>query len=50
MREGKRVADVPTLAESRDHLRRALVTVPWEGMKLSRGEPAIPTVLEEAQP
>ena len=48
LREGKRVADVPTLVESRDHLRRQLVTVPWDGMKLSRGEPAIPTVFEEA--
>jgi nicotinate phosphoribosyltransferase len=50
IREGKRVDDVPTLAESREHLRRALVTVPWDGMKLSRGEPAIPTVFEEAHP
>ena len=25
---------------------RALVSVPWEGLKLSRGEPALPTVLE----
>ncbi|HEY0485044.1 MAG TPA: nicotinate phosphoribosyltransferase [Mycobacteriales bacterium] len=46
MREGKRVDGLPALDESRDHLRRALVTVPWDGMKLSRGEPAIPTVFE----
>jgi nicotinate phosphoribosyltransferase len=50
MRDGKRVDDLPTLAESREHLRRTLVTVPWDGMKLSRGEPAIPTVFEEVAP
>jgi nicotinate phosphoribosyltransferase len=50
MREGKRVAGLPTLDDSRDHLRRVLVTVPWDGMKLSRGEPAIPTVFEEVRP
>jgi nicotinate phosphoribosyltransferase len=50
LREGKRVADLPTLSDSRAHLRNALVTVPWDGMKLSRGEPAIPTVFEEVHP
>ena len=40
--EGKPV-DLPSLDASRDLLRRALVSVPWEGLKLSRGEPAIPT-------
>jgi nicotinate phosphoribosyltransferase len=44
MRDGKRVDDLPTLADSREHLRRALVSVPWEGLKLSRGDPAIPTM------
>ena len=34
----------PTLTESRERLSAALVTLPWEGLKLSRGEPAIPTV------
>jgi nicotinate phosphoribosyltransferase len=43
LREGKPTDQVPTLAQSRDRLRAALVTVPWEGLKLSRGEPAIPT-------
>src|SRR5205823_4804155 len=33
----------PSLEESRERLRAALVAVPWEGLKLSRGEPAIPT-------
>jgi nicotinate phosphoribosyltransferase len=44
MRGGELVVDVPTLEQSREHLRAALVSVPWEGLKLSRGEPAIPTV------
>jgi nicotinate phosphoribosyltransferase len=35
-----------TLEQSRERLRGALVSVPWEGLKLSRGEPAIPTVFE----
>ena len=35
---------VETLEQSRERLRAALVSVPWEGLKLSRGEPAIPTV------
>ncbi|MBY8848474.1 nicotinate phosphoribosyltransferase, partial [Saccharothrix sp. MB29] len=43
VREGRRVEGLDTLAESRERLRAALVTVPWEGLKLSRGEPAIPT-------
>src|SRR5205814_936792 len=33
----------PSLEESRERLRAALVAIPWEGLKLSRGEPAIPT-------
>jgi len=47
LRDGKRVDGLPTLAESREHLRQALVSVPWEGLKLSGGEPAIPTTLRE---
>jgi nicotinate phosphoribosyltransferase len=46
MRGGELVPDLPTLDDSRGHLRAALVSVPWEGLKLSRGEPAIPTVFE----
>jgi nicotinate phosphoribosyltransferase len=46
MRGGERVADLPTLEQSREHLRAALVSVPWEGLKLSRGEPALPTVFD----
>jgi nicotinate phosphoribosyltransferase len=47
MRGGAPVDDLPTLEQSREHLRAALVSVPWEGLKLSRGEPAIPTVFED---
>ncbi|NUT52918.1 MAG: nicotinate phosphoribosyltransferase [Saccharothrix sp.] len=43
IRAGRRVEGLDTLAQSRERLRAALVTVPWEGLKLSRGEPAIPT-------
>jgi len=43
VRGGQRVAGLPTLQDSREHLRRALVTLPWEGLSLSKGEPAIPT-------
>ncbi|MCS7476031.1 nicotinate phosphoribosyltransferase [Umezawaea endophytica] len=43
LRAGQPTDEVPTLAQSRERLRAALVTVPWEGLKLSRGEPAIPT-------
>ncbi len=46
MRGGEPVDGLPTLEQSRERLRAALVSVPWEGLKLSRGEPAIPTVLE----
>jgi nicotinate phosphoribosyltransferase len=45
MRGGERVPGLPTLEESREHLRAATVTLPWDGLKLSRGEPAIPTRL-----
>jgi nicotinate phosphoribosyltransferase len=45
IRGGDLVPDLPTLEQSREHLRAALVSVPWEGLKLSRGEPAIPTTV-----
>jgi nicotinate phosphoribosyltransferase len=37
----------PTLDESRAHLRSVITTLPWQGLALSRGEPAIPTTYEE---
>ena len=46
MHRGEQVDDVPSLEQSRERLRAALVSVPWEGLKLSRGEPALPTVFE----
>lgn len=40
-------AGVPLdLATARDHVRAAMVTLPWDGLKLSHGEPAIPTRIE----
>jgi nicotinate phosphoribosyltransferase len=43
---GKIVDDVPTLVQSRDHLRERLISIPWEGLKLSQGDPAIPVIQE----
>jgi len=45
LRGGVAVAKLPTLADSRAHLRAATISLPWDGLKLSRGEPAIPTRL-----
>jgi nicotinate phosphoribosyltransferase len=38
---GEPVDDLPTLDESREHLRDALISIPWEGLKLSAGDPAL---------
>jgi nicotinate phosphoribosyltransferase len=43
VRGGEQVDGVATLEQSREHLRAALVSVPWEGLKLSKGDPALPT-------
>jgi nicotinate phosphoribosyltransferase len=48
IRAGAPVTDRTQLADltaAREHLRAALITLPWDGLKLSRGEPAIPTRL-----
>lgn len=42
---GQPVDGLPTLQESRDHLHGALISIPWEGLKLSAGDPAIPVVV-----
>ncbi|GIF40985.1 nicotinate phosphoribosyltransferase [Actinoplanes xinjiangensis] len=42
---GGEILETPTLAESRDHLRQNLISIPWEGLKLSAGDPAIPVVI-----
>ncbi|WP_328465662.1 nicotinate phosphoribosyltransferase [Actinoplanes sp. NBC_00393] len=39
------VQPAPSLTESRDHLRQCLISIPWEGLKLSAGDPAIPVVI-----
>jgi nicotinate phosphoribosyltransferase len=44
MRGGQPVDDLPTLDSSRQRVREGLVSLPWEGLKLSHGEPAIQTV------
>jgi nicotinate phosphoribosyltransferase len=44
VRGGEPVPGLPTMAESREHLRQAMVTLPWEGLSLTHGEPALPTV------
>ena len=46
VRAGERVPGLPTLEQARRHLRQATVTLPWDGLKLSRGEAAIPTRLD----
>jgi nicotinate phosphoribosyltransferase len=42
---GGEFADIPTLAEAREHLRQRLISIPWEGLKLSAGDPAIPVTV-----
>ncbi|WP_434743056.1 nicotinate phosphoribosyltransferase [Micromonospora sp. SH-82] len=37
--------DLPSLDESREHLRQCLISIPWEGLKLSAGDPAIPVTV-----
>lgn len=43
VRRGEPVPDLPDLEAARERLRAATVTLPWDGLKLSPGEPAIPT-------
>jgi nicotinate phosphoribosyltransferase len=42
------VVDPPSLAEAREHLRQCLISIPWEGLKLSAGDPAIPVTVVPA--
>jgi nicotinate phosphoribosyltransferase len=39
------IVEQPTLAESREHLRQCLISIPWEGLKLSAGDPALPVTI-----
>ncbi|SCG39079.1 nicotinate phosphoribosyltransferase [Micromonospora inositola] len=41
-------AALPTLDESREHLRECLISIPWEGLKLSGGDPAVPVTVVPA--
>ena len=41
VRDGEIVPNLPSLDESRDHLAKALVSLPWEGLALSRDEPVL---------
>ncbi|HCG2963398.1 TPA: nicotinate phosphoribosyltransferase [Corynebacterium striatum] len=43
MRDGEIVEDLPTLQESREYRAKAITTLPWEGLALTRDEPAVPT-------
>ncbi|MDG3013142.1 nicotinate phosphoribosyltransferase [Corynebacteriales bacterium D3-21] len=43
LRGGEPVGDRPALDDSRDLLLRSLVTLPWEGLRLTHGEPAVAT-------
>ncbi|MEU9504745.1 nicotinate phosphoribosyltransferase [Micromonospora sp. NPDC048170] len=45
---GGEPVDRPTLDESREHLRQCLISIPWEGLKLSAGDPAIPVTVVPA--
>jgi nicotinate phosphoribosyltransferase len=45
VRGGAVVDDVPSLDDARTLLRQNLISIPWEGLKLSAGDPAIPVVL-----
>ncbi|MER7442365.1 nicotinate phosphoribosyltransferase [Micromonospora avicenniae] len=46
---GGEPAELPTLAESREHLRECLISIPWEGLKLSGGDPAVPVNVVPAE-
>ncbi|MGV9832599.1 nicotinate phosphoribosyltransferase [Nocardia niigatensis] len=43
VRDGQALTGLPTLAQSRELVAESLISLPWEGLKLSAGEPAIPT-------
>ena len=48
VRGGTVVDDVPSLEDARSLLRQNLISIPWEGLKLSAGDPAIPVVVQAA--
>jgi nicotinate phosphoribosyltransferase len=40
--------ELPSIQESREHLRQCLISIPWEGLKLSAGDPTIPVTVVPA--
>ncbi|PZS38353.1 MAG: nicotinate phosphoribosyltransferase [Pseudonocardiales bacterium] len=44
LREGQPVGAPPTLQDGRERVTAALTSLPWDGLRLSPGEPALPTV------
>ena len=50
LRGGRPVDGLPTLDESRAHLRGCLIAIPWEGLKLSAGDPAITVLFQSVPP
>src|SRR5690242_16835132 len=44
-RGGLPIDGLPSLPASREHLRQCLISIPWEGLKLSAGDPAIPVTV-----
>jgi nicotinate phosphoribosyltransferase len=43
LREGQPVDPLPTLQDGRERVAAALASLPWDGLRLSPGEPALPT-------
>ena len=50
VRAGDPATDLPSLVDSREHLRHCLISIPWEGLKLSAGDPAIPVTVVGGAP
>ena len=46
--EGGVAAPAVPLADSREHLREALISIPWEGLRLTAGDPAVPVTMVPA--
>jgi nicotinate phosphoribosyltransferase len=49
VRGGVPAPDLPSLVESRERTRESLISIPWEGLKLSAGDPAIPVLMQGAR-
>jgi nicotinate phosphoribosyltransferase len=47
---GEPAPDLPRLTTSREHLRACLISIPWEGLKLSAGDPAVPVTVMGGKP